>query len=405
MKITFIGDIMIEPPVLKAAKKAGNEYNFDFVFEKAQSLLDEADFLVGNLETPLAGKEAVYTEHHYAFNAPDEYADAVKKAGFDMVSTANNHTFDRGFEGAVRTLDILDEKEIGHHGSFRSGEERTAAFYKEVDGVKIAVIAYTYGTNYSGSGRECLAEGEKKGTVNLLRPQTETVYQPGVMRKDWLDKLLPNMQAEKRGRLKKRFGMAPNYSRADDRLDRETMAPYVAQFQADIREAAKNADLVIFYPHVGGQFNLHPGAISEYVVAKAMEAGAHAVIASHSHMTQKAALRGDVPCAFSLGNFNMDPDSSLMLPECLSNYGIALHLYVEDKKIVKTTFSVLRMISDSKGVIRTWPVDELYECMNAPGRQQLEADVEQILQIVNGTLPDRSSICREYDLTRVETAY
>ena len=63
------------------------------------------------------------------------------------------------------------------------------------------------------------------------------------------------------------------------------------------------------------------------------------------------------------------------------------------------------MISDSKGVIRTWPVDELYECMNAPGRQQLEADVEQILQIVNGTLPDRSSICREYDLTRVETAY
>lgn len=405
MKITFIGDIMIEPPVLKAAKKASNEYNFDFVFEKAQSLLDEADFLVGNLETPLAGKEAVYTEHHYAFNAPDEYADAVKKAGFDMVSTANNHTFDRGFEGAVRTLDILDEKEIGHHGSFRSGEERTAAFYKEVDGVKIAVIAYTYGTNYSGSGRECLAEGEKKGTVNLLRPQTETVYQPGVMRKDWLDKLLPNMQAEKRGRLKKRFGMAPNYSRADDRLDRETMAPYVAQFQADIREAAKNADLVIFYPHVGGQFNLHPGAISEYVVAKAMEAGAHAVIASHSHMTQKAALRGDVPCAFSLGNFNMDPDSSLMLPECLSNYGIALHLYVEDKKIVKTTFSVLRMISDSKGVIRTWPVDELYECMNAPGRQQLEADVEQILQIVNGTLPDRSSICREYDLTRVETAY
>ena len=405
MKLTFIGDIMIEPPVLKAAKQKDGSYNFDFVFEKAKSLFDEADFLVGNLETPLAGEEAKYTQHHYAFNAPDAYADAVKNAGFDMVSTANNHTFDRGFEGALRTLDVLDEKEIGHHGSFRAGDNRAAAYYQEVEGVKIAVVAYTYGTNYSGSGLQCLAEGEKEYAVNLLRPQTETVYQPGVMRKDWLDKLLPKMQAEKRGRLKKLFGMAPNYSRADDRLDKETMAPYVEKFRKDIRSAAEKADLVIVYPHVGGQFNLYPGAISEYVVAKALEAGAHAVIASHSHMLQKAALRGAVPCAFSLGNFNMDPTSSLMLPECMSDYGIALHLYVEDKKIVKTTFSVLKMIVNNQGQIQTWPVDELYEAMNAVGQQQLEADVEKVLQIVNGTLPESAGICREYELTRTETVW
>lgn len=405
MKLTFIGDIMIEPPVLKAGKQKDDSYNFDFVFEKVRSLFGEADFLAGNLETPLAGKDAKYTQHYYAFNAPDEYADAIKEAGFHMVSTANNHTFDRGFAGAERTLDVLDEKGIGHHGSFRSADNRSAAYYQEVDGVKIAVVAYTYGTNYSGSGQQCLAEGEKEGTVNLLRPQAETVYQPGVMRRDWLDKLLPNMQAEKRGRLKKLFGMAPNFSRADDRLDKETMAPYVEKFQADIRQAAENADLVIFCPHVGGQFNLYPGAISEYVVAKALEAGAHAVVASHSHMTQKAALRGGVPCAFSLGNFNMDPDSSLMLPECFANYGLALHLYVEDKKIVRTTFSVLRMLKNNQGQIQTWPVDELYERMNATGQQALEADVEKVLQIVNGTLPEGPAICHEYDLTRTETVW
>lgn len=170
MKITFLGDIMIEPPVLKAAHRSDGSYDFYPVFEKAQSLLDEADMLVANLETPLAGPEAEYTKHHYAFNAPDAYADAVKKAGIHMVSTANNHTFDRGFEGAERTLRVLDEKGIGHHGSFLPGGEHPEAFYIEKGGVKVAVIAYTYGTNYSGSGRQCLAEGEKAGTVNLLRP-------------------------------------------------------------------------------------------------------------------------------------------------------------------------------------------------------------------------------------------
>ena len=50
MKITLVGDIMIEPPVLKAAKKSDGSYDFYGVFEHAQSLFDEADFLVGNLE-------------------------------------------------------------------------------------------------------------------------------------------------------------------------------------------------------------------------------------------------------------------------------------------------------------------------------------------------------------------
>ena len=75
MKITFIGDIMIEPPVLHGAKQPDGSYNFDAVFEKSQGLFDEADLLIGNLETPLAGEEALYTQHYYAFNAPDSYAD------------------------------------------------------------------------------------------------------------------------------------------------------------------------------------------------------------------------------------------------------------------------------------------------------------------------------------------
>ena len=54
-KITFFGDIMCEPPVLAGAKQKDGSYNFDYVFARTQSLLDEADYRVGNLETPLAG--------------------------------------------------------------------------------------------------------------------------------------------------------------------------------------------------------------------------------------------------------------------------------------------------------------------------------------------------------------
>ena len=399
MKITFIGDIMIEPPVLQAARQKDGSYNFDEVFEKAKSLFEEADLLIGNLETPLAGEEALYTQHYYAFNAPDAYADAVKKAGFDMVSTANNHTFDRGFAGAERTIRVLEEKKIAYHGSCLSGQQPPEAAYLQKDGLTVAVIAYTYGTNYSGSGLQCLAEGEKEGTVNLLRPQKETVYQPGVFRTDWVDKLFPKMRNEKRGDLKKLLGMPANYSRADDRLDKRTMAPYLERFQRDIRKAKEKADLVICYPHVGGQFNPYPGAISEYVMEKAMEAGADAVLASHSHMLQRAVLRKGIPCIYSLGNYNMDPLSSLVIEELLPFYGIAVHLYTEGSRITKTTFSLLRMTRKKGGQVLTWPVDELYETLDEKGREKLKKEVSQAYRIVNECELEEPVIRREYTLT------
>lgn len=399
MKITFVGDIMIEPPVLKAARQADGSYHFDEVFAHAQTLLDEADILVGNLETPLAGEEATYTDDFYVFNAPDTYADAVKKAGFDMVATSNNHTFDRGYDGLKRTIRVLDEKGIGHHGTTLPGAERQEAWYIEKDGCKLAVIAYTYGVN-SVRGKRWRTEGEYAGTVNLLRPETESIYQPGVFRsKDWVDKLFKKFDAEKRGRIKLKLGMSANYPRADDRLDKKTMAPYVEQFQGDIRKAKEKADLVIFYPHVGGQFNPRPGAISEYVMDKGLEAGADAIIASHSHIVQKAEIRDGIPCMYSLGNFNMSPLSSLMVHEYLPYYGIAAHLYVEDKKIVKTTFSILKIVETKGSQVCAWPVDEYAKVITAQAdKDALEAHVRQTYKTVTGQELTGEVIRREYDL-------
>lgn len=109
MKITFLGDIMAEPPVLKAAKRKDG-YDFRGVFAYTKKLIEQSDFVVGNLETPLAGKQAGYTNTHLRFNAPDEYVDALLDAGVKLVSTANNHTFDRGYEGCKIALGNLPQR-------------------------------------------------------------------------------------------------------------------------------------------------------------------------------------------------------------------------------------------------------------------------------------------------------
>ncbi len=400
MKITLVGDIMIEPPVLKAAKQSDGSYDFYEVFAHAQSLFDEADFLVGNLETPLAGEEATYTQEYYVFNAPDAYADAVKKAGFDVVSTSNNHTYDRGYDGLERTIRVLDEKGIGHHGTFLPGGEHPEAFYADVDGCRVAVIAYTYGVN-AVNGKRWKTEGKYAGAVNLLRPETESIYQPGVFRgNDWVDKVFKKLDREKRGRIKKALGMTCQYPRADDRLDKKTMAPYVERFQSDIRKAREKADVVIFYPHVGGQFNPRPGAISEYVMDKGLEAGADAIVASHSHMVQKGEMRDGVPCMYSLGNFNMSPLSSLFIEEYHPDYGLATHLYVENKKIVKTTFSIMKIVETKGSQVCAWPVDEYVKTLKTQAeRETLEKNVCWVYKMVTGEALQGEIICREYDFS------
>jgi len=403
MKITFVGDIMCEPAVLKGAKKPDGTYDFNSMFSHVKGLLDEADYRVGNMEFPMAGEEAEYTKCYYVFNAPDAYADAVKNAGFDLISTVNNHTFDRGMDGLIRTLKVLDDRGLNHTGTWAPGTPREEAFYFELNGTKFAVIAYTYATNYKKApdARCVLAEGEYEGTVNLLRPQTMGTYLPGVMRgSDWIDKTFKKiLSSEQRGRVKIWLGKEGNYARADDLLKTEEIAPYIEKLQNDIRAAKEKADIVLCYPHVGGQFNTTPGKFSEYVIEKILEAGADAVLASHSHCIQKIEQKGDVPCAYSMGNFSMCPNSSLMVPASLPGYGLAVHLYIEDKKIVKTTFSILKAIQKRGHLLQSWPVDELYASLTKEkDKKLLEKDVAQLYTTVTGKAPLDTVIAREYDI-------
>jgi poly-gamma-glutamate synthesis protein (capsule biosynthesis protein) len=181
-------------------------------------------------------------------------------------------------------------------------------------------------------------------------------------------------------------------------MEGKTDTPYIDQLQKDIRTAKEKADLVLFYPHVGGQFNIKPGAFSEYVIEKALDAGVDAIIGAHSHIPQKLVMKNGDPVSYCLGNFNMNPKSYLAMPEILTNYGYALHFYVEDKKIQKVTFSMLKNCVMPDGQIASCPVDEMYEAIkNKKEKEKLEKDVLHLYGRITGRVLTEPLIRREYE--------
>ena len=146
VELTFVGDAMQHMPQLSAAAQGDGTYNYDRCFTHLAGDIAGADFAVANLECPLGG--APYSGYP-AFSAPDDYAAALKTAGFDLLLTTNNHCMDRGAAGLRRTHAALDRLGIPHVGPYDNPEARGKALplIKTIKGVRFAFLAYTYGTN------------------------------------------------------------------------------------------------------------------------------------------------------------------------------------------------------------------------------------------------------------------
>lgn len=148
--LIFFGDAMQHGAQFERAKSLGtaeNPYNFDACFELVTPALKDADYSIVNLELPLGGGPNY--SGYPMFSAPDSYAIALKNAGFDMLLTANNHCLDRKDKGLRRTLDVLDSLKVDHIGTYRNAAEREklVPFIKEINGMKVGFLNYTYGTN------------------------------------------------------------------------------------------------------------------------------------------------------------------------------------------------------------------------------------------------------------------
>lgn len=144
--MSVIGDIMCHNSQYKDAYTGAGTYDFSYVFEDIKGYISEADIAVGNLETTFAGKARGYSNYP-TFNTPEQLAYNLKAFGIDVVSTANNHCMDKNFSGLVSTLNYLDDAGIAHTGTNATQEDQNKILIKDVNGIKIAFLAFTYGTN------------------------------------------------------------------------------------------------------------------------------------------------------------------------------------------------------------------------------------------------------------------
>jgi poly-gamma-glutamate capsule biosynthesis protein CapA/YwtB (metallophosphatase superfamily) len=153
--IAAVGDILINGMISLSAKLPGHEqtvYDYDPIFKEIAPVLQQADLTIGNLETPLSGNEPFVKKRNPAtgnplFNTPESLAPALKRAGFDVLSTANNHCLDNGAEGLLRTIEVLDEAGIAHTGTYASAEAARDLLIVERSGIRIGILSYTRHTN------------------------------------------------------------------------------------------------------------------------------------------------------------------------------------------------------------------------------------------------------------------
>jgi len=213
---------------------------FGYPYLGTSEILKTGDIVIGNLETPLTTKGTRFKNKKYTFKAPIETATALKETGFTHLSLANNHMMDYGREGLLSTLTALSNE--GRHcaGAGENSKEARKISMTEIKGKKIAFLSYS-----------------KTYPVEFYARR-------------------------------KRGGTTPGYRKF---------------ITADLKKAAKEADIVIVAFHWGGEKLEHPRRYQKELAHLAIDSGADIVIGHHPHVLQGVEHYNDGVIFYSLGNF------------------------------------------------------------------------------------------------------
>lgn len=383
MRLSFTGDIMCELPTLRKVKK--NNFNFEGMFSET-NIFSQTDYLIGNLESVLAGKNLKYSRDIYSYNTPDTIVNELKKSRFNMLTTANNHCLDRGAEGLTRTMDILKNNKIEYIGT---NMKKTDVRYRiiELEGIKIGFLAYTYGSNYSINKQKLTQNNEYM--VNFFEEQ------------DWIDESRKDLyskvkekliSAENRVRILRKF--KKTYNRP--RVDNKKLKPLDNKLLEDVKFLKKNSDFVILMMHSGGQFNRNPGMYTLELVKQLQLIGVDFVIGHHPHVVQKCEFNKNKFVAYSLGNFFLSPDTVYLIDENLPLYSIVLHIDINNKNDYEISFSISKTIKEEsfEKVADTY---DLFNCKKSD-KIKLLNDCKQIYKTFTGK--ENFQMQKEYKLLR-----
>jgi len=337
--IVVAGDIMCLAGQLSAAQVSGG-WDFTYAFARIAPVLQGADFAIGNLEVPLAGKEHGVTAYNQPgnpiLNAPMEFIDAVQEAGFDMVVTANNHAFDKGDFGREKTIAELDARGIYHSGTYVSEYMQQNTPIVEINHISTAFLSYAQFVN---TGTEAYKSSGQLYKMNLLDP---------------------------------------------------------VQIKADIASARdRGAELVILYVHWGAENTNTPNAYQLETAQQLADAGADIIIGSHSHTIQPAeylttADGRKVLVIYSMGNLVSSMPRDINQDTLLLN----LHIARTDGVVSLTDASYMCITGGSNDgkSFAALPSRLTIERGHQTGR--MRASIERINAILGNTL--REEACFPY---------
>lgn len=350
MKIAFTGDILIYESQDKGCLDRNGNRDYRPIFEQVKPLFGSVDYVVGSFETTVAGSDAGYTHAATSFNTPDELLSALKWTGVDLLTTANNHCFDRGEAGLRRTIEKIVENGLEYTGTRLSGEEPNYLI-KDFDGTKVAFLAYTYGTNSRSNG--FIIPKGKEYLVNLTRPQDEPIHRP--LWKRVGGKILSLVRKPKTV-----GGVQEDCVSATEVLNGRNES-YETKMLDTIREAEQKADIVIMCLHSGGQFNSKVGAYTQHLFDVIADAGVDAIIGNHAHTTLPIYQQGNCLIASALGNFSFAPGEGYWVDRVKAEYSALLTLDIVDKKIAGHKIDICKCIRNENGLAITVPVNNEQE--------------------------------------------
>ena len=245
--LVMVGDILLHTPVEESCHAEDGSYHFSSLFANVKEKVQAADIAIVNQEVILGGEE-LGVSGYPAFNAPYEVADALADTGFDVILHATNHAMDKGKTGILNCLSNWEEKypEIEVLGIYKSKEKQDTIPVLEENGIKIAVLNYTYGLNGIS------LPSDMPYAVNLL--------------------------------------------------DEEKV-------KKDIAQAKQQSNFVIVCPHWGTEYRMQPDSMQEKWTKIFAENGVDLVLGTHPHVIEPIEWVEDettgnrMLVCYSLGNF------------------------------------------------------------------------------------------------------
>lgn len=384
IKVSFTGDILISPEQLDAVYQSQGKYDFEVIFEHIHERLKKSDFLIGNLETPLAGKKLKYTHYKWSFNTPDTLALALKNAGFNLLTTANNHCLDRGIEGLKHTIEVLDHYNIGHTGTYKNTQERSNGYITKIKNVEIAFLSYTYGTN-AAFNKHYVSES----IVNLFQPQEKPLNQSLFCRA-----------------CRRLLNIVHIYHLYESIVQDIFSIKYKRQIERDIQSVKqKGANIIIMCMHAGGQYNSFPDINTRNLMRFLLKSPIDTVIGNHPHVIHPSIKLNGKIGFYSLGDLCPYPgcaSAELAIPAVHPEYSILVHVYIDEckGKIQKYTFEILKSVIDKNDCIAKIHslFDLIYSTRDEQEKRKLEENNLAIYNLVTNSRKFSVALQREYEL-------